>query len=125
MEMEENNSIVNNELKDMRIRENPIEISGSLLVDDRLEEQGIIKIYEYIGRTLYLEPGNLLSENAPLVAWISIKKSGNCLKDGRVYHEFGYDELEPLLKGQAEHFAEFYGYSMESMYYRKSENPNL
>ena len=123
--MEENNSIVNNELKDMRIRENPIEISGSLLVDDRLEEQGIIKIYEYIGGILYLEPGNLLSENAPLVAWISIKKSGNCLKDGRVYHEFGYDELEPLLKGQAEHFAEFYGYSMESMYYRKSENPNL
>ena len=123
--MEENNSIVNNELKDMRIRENPIEISGSLLVDDRLEEQGAIKIYEYIGGTLYLEPGHLLSENAPLVAWISIKKSGNCLKDGRVYHEFGYDELEPLLKGQAEHFAEFYGYSMESMYYRKSENPNL
>ena len=123
--MGENNFIVNNELKAMRINENPIAISGSLLVDDRLEEQGIIKIYEYIGRTLYLEPGNLLSENAPLVAWISIKKSGNCLKDGRVYHEFGYDELEPLLKGQAEHFAEFYGYSMESMYYRKSENPNL
>lgn len=52
--MEENNSIVNNELKDMRIRENPIEISGSLLVDDRLEEQGTIKIYEYIGGGLYI-----------------------------------------------------------------------
>lgn len=123
--MGENNSIISNELKVMRINENPIAISGSLLVDDRLEEQGTIKIYEYIGGILYLEQGHLLSGNAPLVAWISIKKSGNCLKDGRVYHEFGYDELEPLLKGQAEHFAEFYGYSMESMDYRKSENPNL
>ena len=123
--MRENNSIISNELKDMRIRENSIGISGSLLVDDRLEEQGTIKIYEYIGGTLYLEPGHLLSGNAPLVAWISIKKSGNCLKDGRVYHEFGYDELEPLLKGQAEHFAEFYGYSMESMDYRKAESPKL
>ena len=123
--MGETNFITSNELKAMRIRQHPIAISDSLLVDDKLEEQGTIKIYEYIGGILYLEPGHLFSENALLVAWISIKKSGNCLKDGRVYHEFGYDELEPLLKGQAEHFAEFYGYSMESMDYRKAENPNL
>lgn len=60
--MEENNSIVNNELKDMRIRENPIEISGSLLVDDRLEEQGTIKIYEYIG-------GDFISGARALIVW--------------------------------------------------------
>ena len=121
--MGENNFIKSNELRAMRIKEFPIRTGDSLFIDDMLEEQGTIKIYEYIGGRIYLEP-DILKE-APLVAGISIKMSGNSLKIDKIFHEYGHQELVPLLMDQAVHFAGFYGYNIDPLNLSKEGNPKL
>ncbi len=110
--MSADNFITSSELAEMRKRELPINAGDSLLIIDRLEEQGILEAYEYIGGCLYLGPGYSLSGNAPLVAGVSIKKSGKSLKIDKTFHEYGHEGLVPLLVEQVLHFAEFYGYGI-------------
>ena len=88
------NFITSSELAEMRKRESPINAGDSMFVYDRLEEQGILQIHEYIGACLYLEP-NILEE-APLVAGVSIKRSGKSLEIDKTFHEHGHGELAPL-----------------------------
>lgn len=109
--MSVDNFITSSELAEMRKRESPINAGDSMFIYDRLEEQGILQIHEYIGGCLYLEP-NILEE-APLVAGVSIKRSGKSLEIDKTFHEHGHGELAPLLLEQVEHFAEFYGFGME------------
>lgn len=108
--MEEGNFIASSELKAMRIRDCPMKAEGSLVIDDRMEEQGTLRIHEYIGGCLYLGAG--IMGQAPLVAGISVMKSGDSLKVGEMFHEHGHEDLAPLLAGMAKHFAGFYGYAI-------------
>lgn len=123
MKMGDSNFITSSELAEMRKRESPINAGDSMFVYDRLEEQGILQIHEYIGGCLYLEP-NILEE-VPLVAGVSIKRSGKSLKIDKAFHEHGHGELTPLLVKQVEHFAEFYGYGMEPLNLCGEGNHNI
>lgn len=118
MEMEEGKFIASNELKVARIKECPIKAEDNLIIDDRLEEQGTLQMHEYIGGNIYLEPGIL--KEAPLVAGISIKRSGSYLRIDKIFHEYGHQELVPLLRKQIVHFAEFYGLKIEPLDLKKS-----
>ena len=121
--MSVDNFITSSELAEMRTNEFQMETGDSLLIIDRLEEQGILEAHEYIGGCLCVGSGYSLSGNAPLVAGVSIKKSGKYLKIDKTFHEHGHEELVPLLIGKVVHFAEFYGYDIEYLNSRKSENP--
>lgn len=58
----------------MRINAHPINTDDSLIVEDRLEQEGSIRLFEYTGGTLY--PPSVLSgqSNAALVAAAEITK---------------------------------------------------
>ena len=99
-------------LKMMRIKEHPFEVSeGNLIVDDELEMEGTLKLYENTGGSIYLsmEPANM--NNLALVAEAEIEDLGeNKLWVKRIFNEFGYDELWNPLVDQLQYFAKFYGF---------------
>lgn len=107
--MFEKNLITSNELREMRLNGHRLQLGGDFIVDDRLESEGTIRIFEYIGGCLYLGLEHLFPENAPVVAGISISRSGDSLVLKEVFCEFGHEGLIPLLAGQVRHFADFYG----------------
>lgn len=111
--MFEKNFITSGELRELRINGCRIQLGGDFIIDDRLESEGSIRISEYIGGCLYLEPEHLFLENAPVVAGISISRSGDSLMLEKVSCGHGHEGLIPLLAGQVRHFAEFYGYGVD------------
>ena len=113
MEMGDINFITSSELGGLRTKEFQMETGDSLFIIDRLEEQGTLEAHEYIGGCLCVGPGYSLTGNAPLVAEVSIMRSGRTLRIDKTFHEHGHGELIPLLIGKVEHFAEFYGFGME------------
>lgn len=123
--MGDSNFITSSELAEMRKRESPINAGDSMFIYDRLEEQGILQIHEYIGGCLCVGPGYSLTGNAPLVAEVSIMRSGRTLRIDKTFHEHGHAELIPLLIGKVKHFAEFYGYGMEPLNLCGEGNHNI
>lgn len=121
--MFEKNFITSNELKEMRLNGHRLQLGGNLIVDDRLESEGTIRISEYIGGCLYLEPEHLFLENAPVVAGISISRSGELLVLRKVFCEYGHEGFIPLLMEEVGHFAEFYGYSLGFLNLKKTGKP--
>lgn len=109
------NFITSNELKEMRLNGHRLQLGGNFIIDDRLESEGTIRIFEYIGGCLYLEPEHLFLKNAPVVAGISISRSGDSLMLKKVSCGHGHEESIPLLMNQVGHFADFYGYAMNFM----------
>ena len=110
----ENNLLMDESLRLMRIREQPLHSSENLLVVDRLEK-GVLQFYEYMGGSLYISSdtdGMSQCSNAALVAElkISIKDEKKEVGIERIFNEYGYDYVH-LLTCQVIHFAEFYGYS--------------
>lgn len=94
----------------MRINAHPIKTDDNLIVDDRLEQEGSIRLFEYAGGALY--PPSVLSEqpNAVIVAAAEITKNETGIKVKRLFREYGYDSLVCLLVDQLLHFADFHGY---------------
>ena len=123
--MGDSNLITSSELGGLRTKEFQMETGDSLFIIDRLEEQGTLEAHEYIGGCLCVGPGYSLTGNAPLVAEISIMRSGKSLKIDKAFHEHGHGDLIPLLIGKAEHFAEFYGYGMEPLNLCGEGNHNI
>lgn len=111
--MFEKDFITGSELRGLRLTGNRLQLGGDFIVDDKLESEGTLKISEYIGGCLYLEPEYLFMENAPVVAGVSISRSGGSLMLKEVFCELGHEGLIPLLAGQVRHFAEFYGYGVD------------
>lgn len=94
----------------MRIQEKPVEAGEPVIVDDRLETEGTLRLYECAGRPVYLDPP--LTGNMAEIARISIvKTNGTEVRLSQVFCEYGHEGLVLELVGQARHFAEFYGYS--------------
>lgn len=94
----------------MRINKHRLRLGQDLLVDDRLESEGILRIHEYTGGSVYMEPE--LLENAPVVAEIQIVESDDGeVRVESVFSEYGHENLDGLMIKQAEFFARFYGYS--------------
>ena len=119
------NFITSSELGGLRTKEFQMETGDSLFIIDRLEEQGTLEAHEYIGGCLCVGPGYSLTGNAPLVAEVSIMRSGRTLRIDKTFHEHGHGELIPLLIGKVEHFAEFYGYGMEPLNLCGEGNHNI
>ena len=77
--MGDSNLITSSELSELRTKEFQMETGDSLFIIDRLEEQGTLRAHEYIGGCLCVGPGYSLTGNAPLVAEVSIMRSGRTL----------------------------------------------
>ena len=112
---EQRNVLSDNNLRLMRIREQPIHSDESLLVVDQLE-RGFLRLYEYTGGSIYIseEDAEMIGgTNAVMVAelTVSLRPGKKEVKIDRIFNEFGY-ELGDLMKNQLLHFADFYGYTI-------------
>lgn len=115
MDLKENEIVVDNGLRLMRIKDSPIKCDENLLVVDRLE-QGFLRLYEYMGGTLYIFGDDVEISNCDNVALVAeltvtIENEKKEVKMGKVFNEYGYD-YTPLMIRQLIHFANFYGYSL-------------
>lgn len=94
----------------IRILEKPVKTAEAVIVDDRLETEGTLRLYECTGGPVYLDPPR--AGNMAEIAGISIDKTNGAeVRVSRIFCEYGHEEFVPELVGQARHFAEFYGYS--------------
>ena len=114
MDLKENEIVLDDSLRSMRIKESPINSNENLLVEDRLE-RGFLRLYEYLGGLLYIfgddvEKNN--SDNVVMIAELEVTVSPEKkqVKLDRIFSEYGYD-YENLMKRQLLHFASFYGFS--------------
>ena len=112
---------INDGMKWLRIKEHPFDVSeGNLVVDDKLETEGKLRLYENVGGSifLFLEPS--VMDNLALVAEVVVEEIGEKkLWIKRISYEYGYDELWYPLMQQVQHFAEFYGCALAALDLRK------
>ncbi|MCM1259318.1 MAG: hypothetical protein NC307_15945 [Roseburia sp.] len=111
----ENNLLMDDSLRLMRIKERPIHSDENLLVMDWLEK-GFLRLYEYTGGSIYISgdaAGVNTDNNVAMVAelTVSLLPERKEVKLEKMFSEFGYGFGE-LLKDQLRHFADFYGYSI-------------
>lgn len=104
-------------LRAMRIRRNPVRLEEGIVCNDQLESRGLIQIMEYTGGGLYIPIGNHDMEqdaNAVMVAEIrvSVFSEERRVHIDRIFHEYGHEELVEVLMGQVLNFADFYCYSV-------------
>lgn len=104
-----------------RPSQHPVKSDGGLIVDDRLEEEGSIRLYEYTGGILYIPDVLPGQEGAVPVAGAEIIQNGaGGLKVKRMFHEYGHGGLVQIIVGQILYFADFYGYAgVESLDLKK------
>ena len=102
-------------LRTMRIKRNPVRLEEGLVCNDQLESKGVIQIMEYTGGGLYIQidPNSNSTEqtsNVVMVAEITvdIDLGEREVHVKRIYYEYGHDELVPILLGQVVNFADFY-----------------
>lgn len=83
-------------LRTMRIGRHPLQVDENIIVYDRLESEGVIRLYDYLGGAFYT-PMNAYEmdscKNAVLVAEISIsiRKDTKEIYIDRLFCEYGYD----------------------------------
>ncbi len=111
-------------LRLMRIREQPIHSDENLLVIDWLEK-GFLRIYEYTNGSIYIsgdDVGVTATNNVAMVAelTVSLLPERKEIKLEKMFSEFGYG-FGDMLKGQLKHFADFYGYSIVLLDLRKPD----
>lgn len=97
-------------LRTSRIAKCPLGGVDNIFVDDKLESKGYIRLYEYLGGTLYFDEKQK-SSNLVLIAGISVNliKNEHVLHVDKIYSEFGWaKEFIPKLKEQIMNFADFY-----------------
>lgn len=100
-------------LRPLRIKRNPIRLDEGLVCNDQLETKGIIQILEYTGGSLYIQvdTDNMGYEaGAVMVAEVTVSTDLNerVVYVDRIFYEYGHDELIPVLMGQISNFADFY-----------------
>lgn len=114
---------VDENMRKLRLSEHKINISGNFMVEDDLEINGTLKVYEYLGGVIpmHLKPSEM--SNAVLVASVTITARHD-LKECRlvkIFHEYGYDFLANPMLEQVLYFADFYGYSLVLLNLRKRQ----
>jgi len=100
-------------LRLLRIKRNPIKLNEGLICNDQLETKGTIQVLEHTGGSLYIQvdTNNMGHEaGAVMVAevTVSVDLKERVVYIDRIYHEYGHDELVPILMGQISNFADFY-----------------
>lgn len=100
-------------LRPMRIKRNPVKLEDGLVCNDQLEAKGIIRILEYTGGSLYIQAdveNTGKDENVIMVAevMVSVDFEKRVVYIDRIFHEYGHDELIPILMEQVSNFADFY-----------------
>lgn len=114
--MDKRNSILlNDNLRLMRIKEHPIQSKENLFIVDQLE-RGFLRIYEYMGGSIYILGDDIemnYCNNVALVAelTVTVRPEKKEVRLNRIFNEFGYDYVH-LLTCQLIHFADFYGFSL-------------
>ncbi len=109
------NTMMDDSLRRMRIREGPIKSDENLLVEDQLKK-GFLRLYEYTGGSIYISEDDIgmdYCNNAVLVAEleVTVRPEKKQVKPDRIFSEYGYSH-EDLMKQQLLHFACFYGFSL-------------
>lgn len=114
--MDKRNSILlNDNLRLMRIKEHPIQSKENLFIVDQLE-RGFLRIYEYMGGSIYILGDDIemnYCNNVALVAelTVTVRPEKKEVRLNRIFNEFGYDYVH-LMTCQLIHFADFYGFSL-------------
>lgn len=101
-------------LRAMRIDRQPIKVDESIIVYDRLESEGVIRLYDYLGGSFYtpMNSGEMdKCTNVVLVAEISttIQKDTKEIYVDRLFCEHGYD-FEHTLFQQVLNFADLFDF---------------
>lgn len=114
MDLKENEIVLDDSLRSMRIKESPMKSDENLLVEDWLEK-GFLRLYEYMGGLLYIFSDDVEMNNSDNVAMVAelevtVSPEKKQVKLDRIFSEYGYD-YEDLMKSQLLHFASFYGFS--------------
>lgn len=102
----------------MRIKEHPIKMEGNVVVDDRMEMDGVLRLYEHIG-SLYLSVEPQMMDNFVPIAGAQFEEADGKVKVKRLFHEFGYEEMIHILVDQLAFFSDFYGLVLEILDLRK------
>lgn len=107
--------LLDDSLRLIRIRGQPIHCNENLLVIDWLE-RGFLRLYEYTGGSIYISNDTFEMDGYSNVAMVaelivSLRPERKEVKIERIFSEFGY-EYENLMKSQLTYFADFYGYSI-------------
>ena len=118
-------------LRPMRIRSNPVRLGEGMVCNDQLESRGIIQILEYTGDTLYImaDTSGMIQEMDEAVMVAEVKISV-CLKKrevyiDRIFHEYGQGGLVPALLEQVQGFADFYCCRVCVSNRRKAKKPRF
>lgn len=125
--LKENGLTVDLTPRERRLKEYPIQIKENILVYDRLETEGILLLYEYIGGACYIpmtfnELRNC--KNAALIAGISISvfDSENLICIDKYFSYLGYEDYTALLFDYINIYADFYGHDTGLLDLRKGIN---
>lgn len=108
-------------MREKRIREHPIELKGDYIIADRLEMDGTLKLFEYMGGPMYTPFDPERMENAVIIASteISINHEAKEIRLVKADCSYGYDFIGAMIQ-QVLHFADFYGYSAALLNLKKN-----
>lgn len=124
VDTKKSNILMDDSLRLMRIRGQPIHRDENLLVIDWLE-RGFLRLYEYMGGSIYISNDTSEMDGYSNVAMIaelivSLRVERKEVKIERIFNEYGYN-YEDLLKQQLMHFASYYGFSLGLLDLRKTK----
>lgn len=114
-------------LREMRIQSHPIDYGNNIFVDDRLESNNYIKIYEYLGGTLYIPTSvDELKHSSKVVPVagikVSIQKKEQVVQVDKIFCELGYEDFIAKLMQSVMDYATFYFLKVSILDLRKNIN---
>jgi len=116
---------ISENFKQSRILRCPLDCGDGIMVNDQLESDGFIKIFEYLGGTVYLsnaEEMNYFPNNVVPVAGISVSIRGEeTVQIDKIFCEFGHEGFIGKLVQQIINFADFYGLRVGIVDIRKGD----
>lgn len=115
---------ISNSLKTMRIARCPLDGGDNIFVEDMLESDHFIKIYEYLGGTFYIPVDTnemKHSSKAVPIAGISVSvfEEDEIVQVDKIFCEFGDEGFISKLMKQVMNFADFYGLKVSILDLRK------
>lgn len=116
---------ISDSLRKMRIQKCPLDCGDGILVEDTLETNGILKIYENLGGTFYVpqsadEIQDFPNNVVPVAGiMISTMEEEQIVQVDKIYYEFGHEEYVTKLIEQIVNFADFYGLRVSILDLRK------
>ena len=117
---------ISESLRKSRLQRCLLDYGDGILVDDRLESDGFIKIYECLGGTIYLsstEEMNHFQNNVVPIAGISVSiRDGQVVQIDKIFCEFGHQGFIGILLKQTMSFADFYGLRVSIVDIRKGDS---